>query len=140
MNAPKTINVEKYTEALNNLIGIDSAYLGDSDKDVNAIIEVIVEAKKLENKVKELTEENEKLKAEIKDIEEDYDCVYEQAEADIRGNIADGGTSCHWCMDGHRRDIVRKMQERLKSGWCADSERCCEFIDHVANEMLEENK
>ena len=83
--------------------------------------------------IKELTEE-------IKDLEADYDRVYEQAEADIRGNMADGGTSCHWCMDGHRRDVVRKMQERLKSGWCADSERCCEFIDQVANELLEENK
>ena len=56
--------------------------------------------------IKELTEE-------IKDLEADYDRVYEQAEADIHGNMADGGTSCHWCIDGHRRDAVRKMQEML---------------------------
>lgn len=62
MNTPETINIEKYANALNELIGIDSAYLGDSDENVNAIIEVIVAAKKLENRVKELTEENERIR------------------------------------------------------------------------------
>ena len=62
MNTPETINIEKYANALNELIGIDSAYLGDSDKNVNAIIEVIVAAKKLENRVKELKAEKDKLK------------------------------------------------------------------------------
>ena len=61
MNTPETINIEKYAHALNELIGIDSAYLCDSDENVNAIIEVIVAAKKLEKRVKELTEENEML-------------------------------------------------------------------------------
>lgn len=61
MNTPTTINIEKYAHALNELIGIDSAYLGDSDKNVNAIIEVIVAAKKLENKVKELETEKDAL-------------------------------------------------------------------------------
>lgn len=56
--------------------------------------------------IKELTEE-------IKDLEEDYERVYEQAEADIRGNIADGGTSCHWCADKTKADTVKRMQERL---------------------------
>ncbi len=60
MNAPEAINIEKYAEALNNLIGVDSAYM-TGDKDVNAIVEVIVAAKKLENRVKELEEENEML-------------------------------------------------------------------------------
>ena len=107
MNAPETINIEKYAEALNNLVGMDIGYLGDSDKNVNAIIEVIVTAKKLENRVKELTEE-------IKDLEAEYDRVYEQAEADIHGNMADGGMSCHWCMDETKADTVKRMQERLK--------------------------
>ena len=60
MNTPETINTEKYTEALNNLIGVDSAYMS-GDKDVDAIVELIVAAKKLENRVKELEEENKKL-------------------------------------------------------------------------------
>ena len=71
MNTPETINIEKYAEALNELIGIDSAYLGDSDKNVNAIIEVIVAAKKLENRVKELETENEKLNKLLEHCEDD---------------------------------------------------------------------
>jgi hypothetical protein len=61
MNTPETINIEKYAQALNNLIGQDHTYY-IGDKNVDAIVEVIVAAKKLENRVKELTEENEKLK------------------------------------------------------------------------------
>ena len=111
--------------------------------------------------IKELTEE-------IKDLEADYDRVYEQAEADIHGNIADGGTSCHWCMDKTKADTVRKMQERLKqyenayvttpcnfckhslkgnrNERCDDDLQCLGFnkwesvIDQVAKELLEGNK
>lgn len=57
MNAPETINIEKYAEALNALVGMDIAYLGGSDENVNAIVEVIVAAKALENRVKELEAE-----------------------------------------------------------------------------------
>ena len=62
MNAPTTINIEKYAEALNNLVGMDIGYLGESDKNVNAIVEVIVAAKKLEKRVKELEAENERIR------------------------------------------------------------------------------
>lgn len=61
MDTPKTINIEKYVNALNNLVGMDIGYLGDSDENVNAIVEVIVAAKKLEERVKELTEEKSNL-------------------------------------------------------------------------------
>lgn len=47
MPESKTIDIEKYAEALNNLIGVDSAYL-KGDKDVDAIVEVITLAKKFE--------------------------------------------------------------------------------------------
>jgi hypothetical protein len=59
------------------------------------------------NLIKELTEE-------LKDLEEEYDRVYEQAEADIRGNMADGGTSCHWCIAGHTADAVNRFANYLK--------------------------
>jgi hypothetical protein len=75
--------------------------------------DVLALIKSQEQKIKELTEE-------IKDLEADYDRVYEQAEADIRGNMADGGTSCHWCIAGHRADAVRKMAERLTSFFSDD--------------------
>ena len=42
------VDVEKYGKALNNLIGVDSAYF-NGDKDVDAIVEVITLAKKYEN-------------------------------------------------------------------------------------------
>lgn len=60
--------------------------------------------------IKELTEE-------IKDLEADYDRVYEQAEADIHGNMADGGTSCHWCMEKTKADTVKRMQTGLKDAF-----------------------
>lgn len=41
------IDINKYAEALNNLIGVDSAYF-NGDKDVDAIVEIITVAKKME--------------------------------------------------------------------------------------------
>ena len=71
MNTPETINIEKYAEALNNLIGVDSAYM-TGDKDVDAIVEVIVAAKKLENRVKELKAEKDALIKNYAEYMKDY--------------------------------------------------------------------
>ena len=166
MNTPETINIEKYAEALNNLVGMDIGYLGDSDDNVNAIVEVIRAAKALENRVKELETESQKwqeaydcadaacrelsskcdeLTEEIKDLEEEYDRVYEQAEADIHGNMADGGTSCHWCIDKTREDTVKRMCKRIEEeSWYEvlyEEERCLIDVDDInliAKELLEE--
>ena len=89
--------------------------------------------------IQELTEE-------IKDLEADYDRVYEQAEADIHGNMADGGTSCHWCMDKTKADTVKRMQERLKARCSCIPQHHFTYaevafwIDQIAKELLEENK
>ena len=93
--------------------------------------------------IKELTEE-------IKDLEADYDRVYEQAEADIHGNMADGGTSCHWCMDKTKADTVKMMQSKLTDMsefmLRADHNGAMYYVDHaawveeIAKELLEENK
>ena len=56
MNQPKIFNIEKYIEALNNLLGVDHAYFS-GDENVESIVELIVKAK-------ELAEENEMLKKE----------------------------------------------------------------------------
>ena len=141
MNTPGTINIEKYAEALNNLVGMDIGYLGDSDENVNAIVEVIVAAKALENRVKELTEE-------IKDLEAEYDRVYEQAAADIKGNMADGGTSCHWCADKTKADTVREFASYLKKySFCCDPGNWMSFdaidadeLDNYVQEFLEGKK
>ena len=50
-NKIKTIDVSKYTEALNNLIGVDSAYFS-GDKDVDAIVEIIALAKEFDGIIK----------------------------------------------------------------------------------------
>ena len=44
------VDIKKYAEALNNLIGVDSAYL-KGDNDVDAIVEIITLAKKMENTI-----------------------------------------------------------------------------------------
>ena len=86
--------------------------------------------------IKELTEE-------IEDLEADYDRVYEQAEADIHGNMADGGTSCHWCIDKTKADTVKRMQERLNTevikryGELPGYKYYIDVIDTVAKELLE---
>lgn len=54
--------------------------------------------------------------------EEEYEKIYEQAEATVLSNIADGGTSCHWCMNKHEgigykkgsKETVEKFAEMLK--------------------------
>ena len=95
--------------------------------------------------IKELTEE-------IKDLEADYGRVYEQAEADIHGNMTDGGTSCHWCMEKTKADTVKRMQERLQEEFAKtmiirgvdnndpnmDSDDVWDALALVTKEMLED--
>ena len=82
----------------------------------------------------------EELTEKIRDLEADYDRVYEQAEADIHGNMADGGTSCHWCMDKTKADTVRKMQDKILSLSTYGTINISTWqLDQVAKEMLEEN-
>lgn len=88
------------------------------------------------------------LMQEIKDLEEDYERVYEQAEADIHGNMADGGTSCHWCHDKTKADTVKMMQSKLTDMsefmLRADHNGAMYYVDHaawveeIAKELLEE--
>ena len=52
-------------------------------------------------------------KAEIEDLETEIDNPYEQAKADILGNMADGGVSCHWCIEKHRANAIKEFAERL---------------------------
>lgn len=92
-----------------------------------------------------LIDESRELKSYLKDAEEEYERVYEQAEADIRGNMADGGTSCHWCIAGHRADAIKQMQEKLNAavikhyGKLLGHKYFIDVIDMIAKEMLEEN-
>lgn len=71
------MNIEKYIEALNNLLGTDCMYY-QGDKDVEVILEVIVAAK-------ELSEENEKLRAQLEPfkVKRCFTCLYYDANQDF---------------------------------------------------------
>lgn len=61
---------------------------------------------------------------------EEYEKIYDQAEATVLSNIADGGTSCHWCMNKHEeigykqgsKETAEKFAERLKADVSEDDE------------------
>lgn len=59
------MNIEKYIEALNSLLGADNAYY-QGDKDRDAIVELIVMAKGL-------AEENAAIRKELESLEEKND-------------------------------------------------------------------
>ena len=55
-------------------------------------------------------------KAEIESLEAEIEKQYEQAKADILGNMSDGGTSCHWCIEQHEIKAIKEFAERLCEG------------------------
>ena len=57
--------------------------------------------------------------AEIERLETEYESVYEQAKADILGNMADGGTSCHWCIEQHKAEAIKEFAERFTERFIA---------------------
>ena len=53
-------------------------------------------------------------KDEIEELEAEIDKQYEQAKADILGNMSDGGTSCHWCIEQHKTEAIKEFAGELK--------------------------
>lgn len=100
MNTPETINMEKYAEALNNLVGMDIGYLGDSDENVNAIVEVIVAAKALEDRVKELEAEKDTA------IEDLKNCMY---FAKPKNN-----NTCNFCLHDRENGVCRGREDWIE--------------------------
>ena len=85
-------------------------------------------------------------KAEIEMLEGEIDKQYEQAEANILGNMADGGTSCHWCISKHRAAVVKEFAEKLKAKLAIVSHISVAIYDHIVyvidnlvNEMVGEH-
>jgi hypothetical protein len=78
-------------------------------------------------------------RAEIERLETEIDKQYEQAEADILGNISDGGTSCHWCIEQHRTKAIKEFAERLKedSKHFFVSTAFVDRINYLVKEMTE---
>lgn len=62
------------------------------------------------------------------------------AEANIRAEIASGGTSCHWCENIIRKKTTEIFAERTKEK-CKDlfsGADVCIIVDQIQKEMLEE--
>jgi hypothetical protein len=57
-------------------------------------------------------------KSEVEELEAECERQYEQAKADILANMADGGTSCHWCIDVHKAkaksEVAREIFEEIE--------------------------
>lgn len=53
-----------------------------------------------------------KANTEIERLEAEIDKQYEIAEANVRAEIASGGTSCHWCEDKVRVEAYKEFAER----------------------------
>lgn len=146
MNTPETINIEKYAEALNNLIGVDSAYMV-GDKDVDTIVEVIVTAKKLENRIKELTKENERLRIAL----DAWEGEAEEARAEnvkladerdlCLGALSELADNIGLLKDKAKADTVRKMQEKIRAKSEYGTINMSSWqLEQIAKEVLEENK
>lgn len=76
-------------------------------------------------------------KAEIERLESEIDKQYEVAEANVRAEIADGGTSCHWCRDKVRAEAIKEFLERLKAKFdqYGVDYTAYAIVDDVAKEM-----
>lgn len=116
----KPINIAKYEEALNNLIGVDSAYF-KGDKDVDAIVEIITLAKKFEGVINRqkaeidiLIRKKETLRDEICDLQttiESFKNAYKQ---------------CAWERDMFSEELKTAKTEAIKEF----AEKLKEHIPH----------
>lgn len=86
-------------------------------------------------------------KAEIKRLEAEIDAQYEQAKADILGNMADGGVSCHWCIEQHKAEAIEEFAERIEPKLAnniniglAEYQFVIADINNLVKEMTEEQK
>lgn len=53
------------------------------------------------------------LLTEIERLENENDKAIEIAEANIQAGIANGGKSCHWCMDKVKQETARRCAEMI---------------------------
>lgn len=86
------------------------------------------------------------LRETVDDLESQQDKVYEQAEASVIANLADGGTSCHMCLAQHSKDVIQAFSEYLIKSFSSECDSngdiniCAvpNIIDNLATEWLTE--
>ena len=103
-------------------------------------------------KPQDITDLINRLQAENERLEIECDKQYEIAQATIRAEIADGGTSCHWCEDTIRgvakAEAYKEFAERLKekkARYNADNFFVIDYIpfkeiDNLLKELVGEDK
>ena len=100
-----------------------------------------------EEKIQALTEEINRLQAENERLEVECDKQYKIAEATIRAEIADGGTSCHWCEDTIRgvakaeayKEFAEDLWNNIK--WQRNQDLDMEWeINNLLKEKIGEDK
>lgn len=97
VNEMKTFNIEKYINALNDILGVDHAYFSGDEK-VDALVELIVTAKNL-------TEENEKLKAQLEPFKAKrcFTCLHRE--------VGEDHMPCYACEDYDKYEWLGGKQQ-----------------------------
>lgn len=62
----------------------------------------------------ELQERNRELEQEIAELKEELDKAYETERANIQAEIADAGTSCHWCRNTTVKNTAKEIIKWIK--------------------------
>lgn len=70
---------------------------------------------------------------------EEYDNFYDKVEATVLSNIADGGTSCHWCTEQHKKQAAKEVIEKINEKLCTFllGHRSQAFIDGYTEAIAE---
>lgn len=68
---------------------------------------------------------------EIKELNTEIDKQYEQAVADIKGNLANGGVSCHWCIGQTKAEAIKEFVDRLGNYKEYRYNENCDFVPYV---------
>lgn len=84
---------------------------------------------------KQLVVEIERLKEENDYLKKTDEERYEEAEANIRAGIANGGTSCRWCEDTIRKNSVKEFAEKVKMAFYYEFD---EIIPSIMSDKIDE--
>lgn len=75
-----------------------------------------MDEKKVESIIFGLKETIAEQKAEIERLTEELDKAYEIERANIQAEIADAGTSCHWCERQTVKDTLEEIYKEIGKG------------------------
>lgn len=84
---------------------------------------------------KQLVVEIERLKEENDYMKRTDEERYKEAEANIRAEIANGGTSCRWCEGAIRKNAVKEFAEKAKMAFYYEFD---EIIPSIMSDKIDE--